>query len=450
MNISQEANGELNAIIHINLQESDYIDAVNKQLTDYRKSATVPGFRPGKIPMGMIRKKYGTAVMVDEVNKAVSNALNDYLVKNNIPALGYPIPNMEKTNQIDFDNQKDFDFYFDIGLSPQFEVETPIDITVPYYSILIEDDMVNKTIEDIKVRFGEEEHPEEAEESDAIQGYLYKLDADGKREEGDEGKKCYLKLTDIKDEETRKNYLGTRKDDVLSINLMEEVKDEAKVKSLLGMNSDNEADLNATYQLVVEDIIRAKDAVLGEELYKKVFPAKEITSEEEFRENVIMDLKKQTFRDTDQQFLANTIEKLIEKLNFQLPDAFLKRWLLDSNQGKITAEQIEEQYDSYARTFKWQLIEGKLMEKHSDVLAVKEEEIRERIARYFQSYGGGEELSAQMNTIIDQILTNKDEKQRLHNEILDGKFIDFFKKNVTVQPEEVSSEKFYEIASQIK
>ncbi len=450
MNISQEANGELNGIIHINLLETDYIDAVNKQLSEYRKTANVPGFRPGKIPMGMIRKKYGTAVLVDEINKAVSNALNNYIIENKVPVLGYPIPNMEKTTQLDFDNQKEFDFFFDIGLTPEFEVELGKDMEIPYYNIIIADDELDKTIEDIKVRFGTEDHPEATEDTDAMQGLLFKLDENGERAEGDEGKKSYIKVADIKDEENRKKYLGLKVADMVTLNLMEEVQDEAKVKSLLGLTDGENDGLNSTYDLVIEEVLRPKDAELGEELYKKVFPTQEISTEEEFRKAIVADMQKQTQRDTDQQFLANTISTLIEKLDIALPDAFLKRWLLDSNQDKISAEQIEEQYDSYARTFRWQLIEGKLQEKHGDQLIVQEEEIRGRIAAYFQSYQGGMEMTPQIEGIIDQILTNKEEKQRLHNEILDGKFIEFFKNTITTQPEEVTREKFYEIASQVK
>ena len=450
MNISQEANGELNGIIHINLLETDYIDAVNKQLSEYRKTANVPGFRPGKIPMGMIRKKYGTSVLVDEINKAVSNALNNYIIENKVPVLGYPIPNMEKTTQLDFDNQKEFDFFFDIGLTPEFEVELGKDMEIPYYNIIIADDELDKTIEDIKVRFGTEDHPEATEDTDAMQGLLFKLDENGERAEGDEGKKSYIKVADIKDEENRKKYLGLKVADKVTLNLMEEVQDEAKVKSLLGLTEEENDGLNSTYDLVIEEVLRPKDAELGEELYKKVFPTQEITTEEDFRTSLVADMQKQTQRDTDQQFLANTISTLIEKLDITLPDAFLKRWLLDSNQGKISAEQIEEQYDSYARTFRWQLIEGKLQEKHGEQLIVQEEEIRGRIAAYFQSYQGGMEMTPQIEGIIDQILTNKEEKQRLHNEILDGKFIEFFKNTITTQPEEVTREKFYEIASQVK
>ncbi|MFA5419422.1 MAG: trigger factor family protein, partial [Bacteroidales bacterium] len=417
MNISQEPNGELNAIIHLNIQESDYIDAVNKQLSDYRKKANIPGFRPGMVPMGMIKKKYGIAVLVDEVNKTVSKALNNYLIDNEVPMLGNPLPNMEKTTQLDFDTQKDFDFFFDIGLAPEFTVEPDKEfLKIPYYTVLVDEEEINKAVEDVKVRFGTEEHPETAGETDGLQGYFFRINDDGNRDEGDEGKKSYLKIADIKNEETQKAAMALNKGETLTINPMADIQDETKVKVLLGLTTEGSEGLNATYQFEIEEIIRPVDAVLGEDLYRKVFPAKEINSEEAFREALGEDIKKHFVKDTDQQFLADTVAVLIEKLDIKLPDEFLKRSLLESNQGKITPEQIEEQYDSYARTFRWQLIGGKLMNAYPDQLVVQEEEVRGKIAAYFQSYGGGTELNPQIEGIIDQILSNKDEKQRLHNE----------------------------------
>ncbi|MDP2723569.1 MAG: trigger factor [Bacteroidales bacterium] len=451
MNISQEPNGELNAIIHLNIQESDYIGAVNKQLSDYRKKASIPGFRPGMVPMGMIKKKYGIAVLVDEVNKTVSNALNDYLVENKVSVLGNPLPNMEKTTQLDFDTQKDFDFFFDIGLAPEFSVELDKEfLKIPYYTVLIDEDEIDKAVEDVKVRFGTEEHPETAGETDGLQGHFFRINEEGKRTEGDEGKKLYLKIADIKNEETQKAAMGIKKGEMLFINPMADIQDETKVKVLLGLTAEESEGLNATYQFEIEEIIHPVDGELGEDLYKKVFPAKEIDSEEAFREALGEDIKKHFVRDTDQQFLADTAAALIEKLDIKLPDDFLKRSLLESNQGKITIEQIEEQYDSYARTFRWQLIEGKLMNSHPDQLVVHEEEVRGKIAAYFKSYGGSADLNPQIEGIIDQILSNKDEKQRLYTEILDGKFIEFFKNTITTLPEEVTKDKFFEIASQVK
>ena len=198
MNITKEEVNDLNAIIHINLKEEDYKGEVDSQLADYRKKASIPGFRPGKVPMGMIKKMYGKSVMVDAVNKKVSEGLNNYILENKINVLGYPLPNSEKTTTIDFDKQTDFDFYFDIGISPEFEFEVNDQLKAPYYKIKVTPKEVDKAINDVKIRFGEEEHPEKAELTDALQGKFTEVDNTGSIVEDGTQNDGYIRIEDIK------------------------------------------------------------------------------------------------------------------------------------------------------------------------------------------------------------------------------------------------------------
>jgi len=450
MNISQENNGDLTAIIQINLKEEDYIESVNKQLSDYRKKANVPGFRPGKVPMGMINKMYGKSVRVEEVNKAVSEALNNYILENNLNVLGYPLPNMEKTTTIDFDNQDEFDFFFDIGLSPEFEIDISENINVPYYSIKIGDEETDKAINDIKVRFGNEENPEVAEESDALQGKFREVDENGDIVEGGKEHAGYFRIEDVKLKTIQKKCIGAKAEDKLVFNLMKAFKDEDKVKSLLHIHDDEEDKLDLDYQFEIEKVVRTEEAEVNEELFKKVYPNEEITSEEAFRERLVVDLKQHHARDTDQQFLADSINELMGQANIELPDEFMKRWLLESNQGKITTEQLDEQYDSYKKTMKWQLIDAKLQEKHGEVLKVDQEAIRNKVRAYFQPGGEGGEISPQIEQIVDQVLSNQEETERIYRGLMDENYVKLFKEHFKLKEKEVDSEKFFEIASNTK
>lgn len=449
MNISQESTGELTAIIHINLQEADYIDAVNKQLSEYRKKANMPGFRPGMVPLGMIKKMYGNAVMVEEVNKSLSEALNKYIVENKINVLGNPIPNTEKTTNVDFANQKDFDFFFDIGLAPEFEVKLSKDIKVPSYTIKIDDKELNSAVEDVKVRFGEDENPEVSEEGDSLQGKFIELDADGNEVEGGVQNDGFLKFEDIKLKTIQKKLIGKKIGDSVTLNLMKAIKDESKVAALLNRHEEGDEKLTADYKFDIAKVVRTHIAELGEELYKKVFPSKEIKTEEEFRAALSEDLQNHFQRDTDRQFLGDTIKELLKIADIKLPDEFLRKWLLESNEGKITAEQIDTQYDSYARTFRWQLLEGELLKEHREAMEVKEEEVRAKVAGYFQSMGGAAEMTPQIEGIIDQVLSNGEEKQKIFNDIQDEKLISLFKDKVTAKKKSVTKEKFIEIAQKI-
>lgn len=446
MNISQESNGELTAIIHINLQESDYTDAVNKQLSGYKKKANMPGFRPGMVPLGMIKKMYGNAVMVEEVNKTLSEALSNYIIENKINIIGNPIPNTEKTTNIDFAKQKDFDFYFDIGLAPEFEIKLSKDISVPNYTIKISESEIDKAIEDIKVRFGEDENPELAEEGDAFQGKFIEVDAEGNVIEGGVENDGFLKYDDIKLKTVQKKFVGTKAGDTITFNLLKTIKDESKIASLLNRHDEGDEKLSADYKFDITKIVRVHPAEIGEDLYKKVFPSKEIKTEKEFRNLLSEDLVKHYQRDTDRQFLADTVKELIKIADINLPDEFLKRWLMESNEGKITQEQIDAQYDSYARTFRWKLLEGKLLKEHGEAMQVKEEEVRAKVAAYFQTMGSAE-LTPQIEGIIDNILSNNEEKQKIYNDIQDEKLIKLFKENITAKNKKVTTEKFIEIAS---
>ncbi|MCB2207508.1 MAG: trigger factor [Bacteroidetes bacterium] len=450
MNITKEAVNDLNAIIHINLKEEDYIGEVNSQLADYRKKAAIPGFRPGKVPMGMVKKMYGKSVMVEAVNKKVSEGLNNFIIENKLDVLGYPLPNPEKTTMIDFDTQKDFDFYFDIGISPEFEFELSDKIKVPYYKIKVTAKEVDKAINDIKIRFGEEEHPEKAETTDALQGKFTEVDDKGEAVENGITNDGYIRIEDVKLKTIQNKLIGSKIGDQITMNLMKAFKDESKVKSLLNLHDGPDEKLSADYEFEVTSVIRVKKAEMNEDFFKKVYPNEDIKDEKSFKAKVKEDLSAHYARDTDRQFLADTINEVIKVTNLQLPDEFMKRWLMENNQGKMTKEQLDEQYDSYAKTFKWQLIESKLHNQLGDDIKVTEDEVRNKVKAYFKTMGGDADSNPQIEAIIDSVLQNQEEKQRIYNDLLDEKFIKTFKDHVKIQEKEVDSEKFFEIASNTK
>ena len=451
MNISQEDSGELTAIIHIKLKEEDYIDSVNKQLDDYRKKATMPGFRPGKVPKGMINKMYGKGVLVEEVNKTISDGLNNYILENKINVLGYPLPNKEKTTQLDFDTSKEFDFFFDIGIAPEFEVDLSDKISIPYYTIKVKDEDVDKAIGDVLVRFGTEENPETAEETDAVQGKFSEVDGEGNLVTDGVVHDGFFRIEDIKLKTVQKKFIGGKADDLVVFNPMNAFKDESKVQSLLHLQEGNEDKLNADYQFVIEKVVRTTDAEVNEELFKKVYPTGDITTEEAFREKISAEMEQHNLRDSDQQFLADAINYLLKQADLKLPDDFMKRWLLESNEGKISELQLEEQYDSYAKTMRWQLIDAKLQEQFGEELKVTPDEVRDKVRAYFQPAGDVDaEVNPQVEAIIDQVLQNREEGERIYRGLMDEKYMKIFKEKLKLNKKEVDSDKFIEIASNTK
>ena len=445
MNITQEESGKLTAVVHINLKEEDYIGKVNDQLKEYRKKAQMPGFRPGMVPMGLVKKMYGKAVMADEVNKTVSEALNNYLYEQKINVLGNPLPNEEKSTVVDFDHQKDFDFFFDIGIAP--EVENPVteDMKADYYKITVTEEEVDKAIKDMQKRLGKEEHPETAEETDRVEGTLRQLDDDKNLVEDGYSVEGVLELSDVKLKTVISAFTGKKKEDKVVFNPKRALKDDALLQGLLSLPEGDDK-LKSDYEFEIKNIVRVEEAEVNEDFFNQIYPSDELKTEEDFRKRIRQELEGHYQKDADKQFVSDMIDSIIEKANPELPDEFLKRWLVENNKDKATKEQIEAQYESYSKTFKWQLIENKLIEAYGDALRVTRDDVRNRLKSYFQLPQGGEP-NPQMDELVDQLLSNEQEYQRHFAELMDERYIEFFKDKVKRNEKEVTTDEFVKIIS---
>jgi trigger factor len=397
------------------------------------------------VPMGMIKRMYGKAVLADEVNKSISDALNTYLYDNKINVLGNPLPNEEKTATLDFDKQKEFDFFFDIGMAPEIEVNLEEDIKIPYYKIKVSDEEVENALVDIQKRLGKEEHPEKAALEDTLKGKFVQVDEEGNDVEEGYTKEGSFVISDIALKTIQKKFVDKEKGERVVFNPAKAFKNDGKVKELLGL-ADGDEKLKSDYAFTIEDIIHTIPAELNEEFYKQVYPANDLKTEEDFRNRIREDLAGHYQKDADKQFVSDTIDFLLEKINPELPDDFLKRWLLESNKGKATKEQIDGQYDSYAKTFKWQLIEEKLIKASGDALKVTREDVRNKVKAYFQIPGGGEP-NPQMEGIVDQLLSNEEEYNRIFGELMDERYITFFKEKIEKDEKEVTTDEFVKIIS---
>jgi trigger factor len=446
MNITQEPNGDLQAIIHIQIQEEDYKDKVNEVLKSYRKKANMPGFRPGMVPMGMIKKMYGASVMADEINKLVSEALDKYVYEQKLDILGHPLANMEKTKQIDFDKDKEFDFYFDIALAPEFEVDLKAaGLEIPYYKIIPTDKEIDTAVKDVQNRYGEEIHPDEVAEGDYVSGTFVQLDENGNELEGGYAKEAYFSVNDLKLKKYQKEFIGKKKGDVVVVN-GEKAFDKDKRAAVLG-NEITDEQLKSDYKFEIKEITRIIPAELNEELFKKVYPDDELKTEEDFRNRIKQDMEKEYAKESDRKFVDDTVKKLSEMIDINLPDEFLKRWLLESNQGQITKEQLEVQYDNYAQTFKWQLIESKLNKQFDNTLNVNTEEVRDQVRGYF-GIRDKQSSNDQIEQIVDQVLSNPQEENRIYSNLKTEKLAKVFHEHVKKQEKEVTVDEFLKILSE--
>lgn len=449
MNITKENTGELTAVIKIQLEKSDYADNVKQVLKGYQKQAQMPGFRKGKVPFGVVNKMYGASATAEEVNKIVSENLQKYIQENKIETLGQPIPNMEKTGQIDFDAQETFEFYFDLGMAPEFSLEGINDIKVDYNKIVVDDATVEKFIEDAQGRLGETSHPEAIEEGDMIPCSLVQLDEEGNEVEDGIKSETTLELDQIQLKTIKKQIIGLKKDESTDFDLMRAVKKAGEIAKLLNIEKDEASKVSGNYRLTVKDIIRVQRAELNEDFFKKVYPMETIETEEQLKEKVRQDAEQAYSSESDKFFTMKAMEALDNKLALQLPDEFLKNWILGTNQENITPDQLEAQYNSYAESFRRQLIESKMM-KEFDIQVTPDEVkeyIRNFMSKQFPMQDGDDEAKERLETIVNAVLQNQEETQKIFTQILEEKVAVVMKEKVKIVEKEISYEDFVKLVT---
>lgn len=449
MNITKEDTGELTATVKIEVTEDDYRDPVNKTLKDYQRKANMPGFRPGKVPFGVINKMYGKGVLAEEVNKILSDSLAKYITDNKIEILGNPLPNTEKNKKIDFEHQTEFEFYFDIGISPKFDLNLSDKIKIDYYKIKVDDIVVDKYLNDLCKRYGKVTNPDKADEGDVVYGEILQLDNSGNILENGINNKTSIGLDYIKLKTVKNKFIGLKKGDKVVFNPLKATKSAIDTSTMLGISKEEAEKLDNDFQLTVEEISRVTPAEINKELFDMVYPHDNIKEKKQLREKIKNDAIVSFATESERQFMNNTIKKLIEVSEIKIPDEFMKRWLLESNKDKITKEQLDTQYDNYSETFKWQLIENKILTDHK--IEVKEEDIKNHIREYFihqmPQTEKNEEAEKRLNEIVNSIMQNKEEVKKIYDRLLEDKLMNLFKSTLKLNNKNISYEEFVKLAT---
>lgn len=354
---------QLNAILTVNLTEADYAPAVDAKLKEYSKKAQIKGFRPGKVPPTLVRKMYGKGILADEINALLGKAVDGYLKDNNIKILGEPLP--VPTN-IDFDSQKDFSFPFELGLLPDFELPADQAISVDRHQVSLDEATLGETYEQIGRQFGESTTPETSEAGDNLTGKLKKADEEG------EGRPVLLPTNKVKNGADK--FVGLKEGDTVTFDLKDAFGgDAALIAGFTGMSKDEAGAVEGEYTLTVDKINRTTQAEMNQDLFDKVFGKDIVTSKEDFDEKVRTTVQENYDREADNLVKRQIIEKLVDAVEIPLPVEFFKKWLVRANEGKLTAEQVEEHYADYEKELKWSLIRNKVVEQEG--LKVSNEEI---------------------------------------------------------------------------
>ncbi len=443
MNIELQKTGELTATVKIDLSPADYEEKVLKVLKDYQRKAQMPGFRPGKVPFGLTKKMYGQAVTADEINKLLGESLDSFIREQNLDLLGNPLANTGKTPQIDFSEPAEMSFYFDLGLSPQFELKLDGKSGIIYHRIEVSDKIASKYMDDLRRRNGTLTDVEVSEKGDLLKGDFAELDADGNVKPEGIISNGSVNPELFKDETIQALFGGVKVGDVVKFNPMQASGNATDVAAMLGISKEQAETLNAEFNFTVTGISRMIPAEMNAEFFEKIYPGVEIADEAALLEQIKKDAAGSFVGESDKKFFNDAIKYLIESSAIELPDEFLKRWLVDVNQDKLTAEEVEKNYDDYARSMRWQLIENRMIREHN--IQVSEEELRDVFRRYFQRPGSAEmdeDMKMRIDGIVDSFMKNKEDVRRINDQLFEQKILTFLKEKIQPEEQAISYEDF--------
>lgn len=444
MNIIKENIDDLNALLKVKVEKSDYAEKVESVLKDYRKKANIKGFRPGMVPIGLIRKMYGTAAKVDEINRLVSENIQQYLSDEKIDILGDPLPKVNDDERMNFELDEEFNFTFEIGLAPAFELKINKKNKVNKYKITIDDKMKSDYADNYARRFGTFVNEEIVEEKDVLKGDIASLGEDGNvAVDGLSAEQSTLSVDVIKDEDIKKSFLGKKVGDTIDFDLKKAFPSDYEVAGLLQKKREEVEKVEGKFRFTIKEVTRFKSAELNVELFDKIYGEGVVKTNEEFMAKVEEEISSSLNNESDYKLMLDTKDLTIKKTEFDLPEDFLKRWLQRTNEN-ITDEQIEKEFDSFRNDLKWQLIRNKVA-KENEIKITEEELLKEAesITRYqFQQYGLYYATDEQITNFAQETLKKEEEARRIGNTILDNKVLKVLEEMVKVEEKEITSEEF--------
>jgi len=444
MNILKEEIDALNAVLKVKIEKTDYDQKVEDTLKDYRKKAAIKGFRPGHAPASLINKLYRKPIIVDEVNKLISESLSKYLVEQKLNILGEPIPS-EGQNSIDWDTQENFDFAFDLGLVPEFELKLSKRDKVPYYVIKVDDKLREIYSDSYRRRFGSYQPVDVAAENDLVKATLNELNADETPKDGGiYVENASISIALVADEDEKKKLIGLKSGDVVTINTAKAFPNTTDRAALLHTTKDKLGDVEPLFQATVTETMTFQKAELNEEFFNKVYGEGTVSTEEEFNAKMDEEISKNLVHESDYRFMVDVKDKLIDKFKIELPKEFLLRWLVMVNEGKHTREQIESEFPLFEKDLKWQLIRDKVAMENN--LAVTEEEIHgfamDFARNQFASYGMANMPDEYLASYADSVLKKEGEKRKIQEKLLEDKAVAIIKESVKLDEKEVTTEEF--------
>lgn len=438
MNTTQTSKGEHLISITISITKEDYEPKVNEALKKAQRNANIPGFRPGKAPLSLMKKMYGTSVKLEQLNNMVSEQLNKHIIDNKLDLFGYPLNDPDQ-KPIDFENGETLDFSFEAAIRPEIKVDLA-KTKMDFFHIIADDEEIQKTIDNIIKHNPDITHPETVGEDDRLELKVCEAENGAEVENGFK-KGLYLHMNQVTDKASKKTLTGKETGAEFIFNFAKAMGEDEAAK-LLGENAPIDSDFN----IIIDDITREVKPEFNEAFFNRIFPGKDIKDEEAFKLVVKEEMEKQYTAEIDHLLFQRMIEKLVDTVKFDMPDNFLKRWIVENSQGKISAEEVEKDYESnYSRGIRWQLIEDTIVKENTE-LVITDQEVKDFIKK--QIFPGidhntlEDDMKARLDKIAESYLQNDKQIENMKGQLADMKMTAFLKEKMKVSYKDVAFKDF--------
>lgn len=434
MNITKEQIDDLNAVVKVAITKEDYQDKVDTILKDYKKQANIPGFRKGQVPMGLIKKQYGKAVLVDEVNKLLQDNLNKYLTEEKLDVLGNPLPKQQ--DHFDWDKEE-LAFEFELGLAPNFEVALKTKKPITHYKIVADKKMITEQVERIQKQYGKLISKDAVENNNEVSGTFI-------NETEEINNQTLIELDKLKSKKAKESLLGKKVGDVVTLRTKGLLKEDHLLASMLGISAEKAEKLDIDVSFTISEINERESAALDQELFDKLFGKDSVSSEKELRARIAEDSEKQFEQQADQKLLNDVTEYFIENTKFELPSGFLTKWIQVTGEKELSEEEAAEEFKKSEKGLRYQLIEGKIINENN--LQVQFDELKEFAKGFIKSqmaqFGQLDPKEEELDNIAARVLGNQDEVKRLSEQLMSQKLLNFYKEKANLKSKEVTYENF--------
>ena len=448
MIVLKENVDNLNADLIVKINREDYASKVKASLEKYRKTAKIPGFRPGNVPMGMIEKQYGKSLLAEELNKLANDGIYNFIKENKLEILGNPIPKENTQVKGDFSAPAEFEFTFEIGLSPTIDMSKAMNGKYDYTTIKVDDKLINQQIEDLRRRYGKLISTEIAGEKDMVLGKFQELNDDKSIKTDGISNATTISLEFLKDAAVCQLFIGKKIDETFELDPSLVAKDNKDLSSILGVSEEIASGVTGLFSFTITEIKKMAMADLNSDLYAKLFQEGEVDSEESLKARIKKDMEQMFSKDSDKLLTRSVFNSIMEQTNVEFPSDFLKRWIRMTNEKPLTEEDINAEFDAYLKSLKWQLIQTKIFKDNN--IKLDQEEVIEYtknllIGNYAQ-YGMPAPDDKELAETAIRLLQNKEQANGIYDQLAEQKLTDFFKSMVSLVAKPVSYDEFVELA----